>query len=250
MIAILAYHSLDDSQSVLSTSPGVFAEQMRTLHELGREVISLGQVACEQAHQRREDAVVITFDDGFRSVYENALPVLQRYRFPATVFLVTDYCEKTNSWPGQPAYIEQRPLLRWSEVKEMSDAGVTFGSHTRTHPDLRRLPGHKAAEELTGSKQIIEDATGRPADTFAYPYGSYDDEVMRLAREHFQLACSTVLGFVTPGSDRFALERLDMYYLQSPALFRRLFSPALGAYIGARRALRRLRSAPWSAARM
>jgi peptidoglycan/xylan/chitin deacetylase (PgdA/CDA1 family) len=241
MIAILAYHSLDDSKSVLSTSPGVFAEQMRILHDLGLDVISLGQVPRECAHRRRENAVVITFDDGFRNVYEHALPILQSYRFPATVFLVTDYCAKTNSWPGQPAYIEQRPLLRWSEVKEMSEAGVVFGSHTRTHPDLRRLDSQKAAEELAGSKQIIEDATGRPADTFAYPYGSYDGAVMRMARAHFQLACSTVLGFVKPDSDPFALERLDMYYLQSPALFRRVFSPALGAYIGARRALRRLR---------
>jgi len=241
MIAILAYHSLDDSKSVLSTPPAVFVEQMHILHGLGREVISLGQVPRECAHRRREDAVVITFDDGFRNVYQHALPVLQRYGFPATVFLVTDYCEKTNSWPSQPASIKQQPLLRWSEVREMSQAGVAFGSHTRTHPDLTRLGSQKAAEELAGSKQVIEDATGQPADAFAYPYGAYDGEVMRMARAHFQLACSTVLGFATPESDLFALERLDMYYLQSPALFRRLFSPALGAYIRARRALRRLR---------
>src|SRR5262245_18520483 len=247
MIAILAYHSLDDSNSVLSTSPRVFAEQMRILRDLGREVISLEQVPRECAHRRRQDAVVITFDDGFRNVYKHALPILQSYGFPATVFLVTDYCEKTNSWPSQPAYIKEQPLLRWSEVREMSQVGVAFGSHTRTHPDLRRLDSQKAAEELAGSKQIIEDATGRPADAFAYPYGAYDDEVMRMARAHFQLACSTLLGYVTPASDPFALERLDMYYLQSPPLFRRLFSPALGAYISARRALRRIKSLGQSA---
>jgi peptidoglycan/xylan/chitin deacetylase (PgdA/CDA1 family) len=241
MIAILAYHSLDDSDSVLSTPPGVFAEQMRILHGLGLKVISLGQVPDERAHQRAEKAVVITFDDGFRNVYEHALPVLQEYRFPATVFLVTDYCEKTNSWPGQPPSITRQPLLRWSQVREMSEAGLAFGSHTCTHPDLRRLPSQTAERELASSKKIIEDRTGRPADTFAYPYGSYDGDVMRLARAHFQLACSTILGFVKPQSDPFALERLDMYYLQSPALFRRLFSPALSAYIGVRRSLRRLR---------
>jgi len=241
VIAILTYHSLDDSRSVLSTSPRVFAEQMRILQDFGAEVISLGDVLNERKHPRQGNAVAITFDDGFSSVYEHALPVLQDCRFPATVFLVTDYCEKTNSWPGQPPAIMRRPLLRWSQVREMSEGGLAFGSHTCTHPDLRTLPCGKAAEELASSKKIIEDATGRPVDTFAYPYGFYDGDVRRLAQAHFQLACSTVLGFTTPESDPFALERLDMYYLQSRVLFRRLFSPALGAYVGARRWLRRIR---------
>ncbi|MGH9424900.1 MAG: polysaccharide deacetylase family protein, partial [Terriglobia bacterium] len=189
----------------------------------------------------RENTVVITFDDGFRSVYEHALPVLQNFGFPATIFLVTDYCEKTNAWPGQPLYIERQPLLRWSEVKEMSRSGFSFGSHTRTHPDLRTLPSDQAEEELVSSKKMIEDATGRPVDTLAYPYGAHDAAIVRLAKEHFRLACSTNLGFVNPDSDPFALERIEMYYFQSLVLFRRLFSPAVGAYAGMRRCLRRLR---------
>jgi peptidoglycan/xylan/chitin deacetylase (PgdA/CDA1 family) len=243
MIAILAYHSLDDSNSVLSTSPRVFADQMRTLRDSRINIISLEQISEQlRAGSERSDAVAITFDDGFRSVYEHALPVLQTYGLPATVFLVTDYCEKTNAWPGQPAYIERQPLLRWSEINEMAQAGISFGSHTRAHPNLRELSRDQAEEELAGSKRIIEDTTGRPVDTFAYPYGAYNDVVVQLARQHFRLACSTVLGFAGSDSDPFALERLDMYYLQSPALFRRLFSPPVVGYIGVRRWLRHLRS--------
>lgn len=242
MIAILTYHSLDDSGSVLSVPPGRFTEQMRVLSGLGVRVIPLDQVRHElEGPRSSEPLVVITFDDGFRSVYEDALPVLQRYGFPATVFLVTDYCGRTNAWPSQPLAVARRPLLTWAEVREMSGAGITFGSHTRTHPDLRTLPSSGVEEELVISKKAIEDAIGRPVDTFAYPYGAYDDTIRHLAEEHFALACSTTLGFVRPVSDPFALPRLDMYYLRHPLVFRRLFSKELDLYIRLRGRLRRLR---------
>ena len=242
MIAILAYHSLDHSRSVLSTSPGIFAEQMKVLRDAGVRVVSLSDVADRKC-SNRENEVVLTFDDGFRNVYQHALPVLQSYGFPATVFLVTDYCEKTNSWPGQTVTIEGESLLAWREIQEMSRAGISFGSHTRTHPDLRKLSIEEAEEELVGSKKAIADSTGLPVDTFAYPYGAYDAALRNLARQHFRLACSTHLGFVKRDSDLFALERIEMYYFQSLLLFRHLFSPATGAYLGIRKQLRRLRRA-------
>ena len=139
--------------------------------------------------------------------------------------------------------IDGQPLLRWREIQEMSRAGISFGSHTRTHPDLRKLSIQQAEEELASSKKAIADATGRPVDTLAYPYGAYDAAVRNLARQHFRLACSTHLGFVKRDSDLFALERIEMYYFQSPLLFRHLFSPATGAYLGVRKQLRRLRRA-------
>jgi|RhiMetdeSRZDD1v2_1073273.scaffolds.fasta_scaffold744314_2 peptidoglycan/xylan/chitin deacetylase (PgdA/CDA1 family) len=244
MIAILAYHSLDHSRSVLSTSPGTFAEQMKVLRDAGVMVVSLGDLADDmRAFSNRENVVALTFDDGFRNVYEHALPILQSYGFPATIFLVTDYCEKTNSWPGQTVTIEGESLLAWREIQEMSRAGISFGSHTRTHPDLRKLSIEEAEEELASSKKAIADATGLPVDTFAYPYGAYDAALRNLARQHFRLACSTHLGFVKRNSDLFALERIEMYYFQSLLLFRHLFSPATGVYLGVRKQLHRLRRA-------
>src|SRR5215471_107285 len=137
-IAILTYHSLDDSGSVISVSPQVFAEHIRILHELNVKVISFSEVHNLQATATvGEHCVILTFDDGFQNVYEHGLPILQRYGFPATVFLVTDYCGKLNSWPSQPASVAHQSLLRWEEIKEMHAAGLSFGSHTRTHPDLQ-----------------------------------------------------------------------------------------------------------------
>lgn len=120
----------------------------------------------------------------------------------------------------------------------MSAAGIAFGSHTRTHPDLTTLTRGDAEEELIASKTAIEDAISRPVDALAYPYGAYDHRIKGLAQTHFALACSTTLGFVRPGSDLFALERLEMYYLRRPMVFQRLFSPEVGVYVRLRRHVR------------
>lgn len=241
-VAVLTYHSIDDSGSVLSISPRCFADQIRILHELSIKVIPLSQVReVLKSSYLTEPLVVITFDDGFRNVYERGFPILQRYGFTATVFLVTDYCGKANSWRGQPLHIERQPLLGWTEIRAMCAGGITFGSHTRTHPNLTTVSTRLAEDELITSKQVIEDATGCPVETFAYPYGTYNETVKQLAKSHFSLACSTRLAFVQLVSDLFALERLDSYYLRRPALFQRLFSRTTDAYIHLRRTARDIR---------
>jgi peptidoglycan/xylan/chitin deacetylase (PgdA/CDA1 family) len=241
-IAILTYHALDNSGSVLSTPPRVFAEQMRILSHLDVKVVSLEEV--RRALSNGESGVrlvAITFDDGFQEFYSRAMPILQRHGFPATVFLVTDYCGRENSWPTQLPHIQRRPLLTWTEVKELSAAGVAFGSHTRTHPDLSRVTSQVAEDEVVSSKKTIEDVIGASVESFAYPYGAFNETVKRIARLHFSTACTTKLDFVGSGSDPLAMERLDTYYLRRPMLFRRLFSREINAYIGFRRSLRALR---------
>jgi peptidoglycan/xylan/chitin deacetylase (PgdA/CDA1 family) len=242
-LAILTYHSIDDSGSVLSISPQVFAAHMRILGELDADIVSLrGIVQRTNGKRGARPAVAITFDDGFSNVYEHGFSILRKYGFPATVFLVTDYCGRNNSWPSQPAGIVRQPLLSWPQIREMNKAGIAFGSHTRTHPNLKEASARVIEDELVGSKQTIENALGVPVDAFAYPYGAYHDGVKDLTRKHYALACATTLGFASPGSDGFALARLDMFYFQRVNLMRRLFSPAVSGYIRTRAIMRGLRA--------
>ena len=95
--AVLAYHSLDSTGSVISTPPRVFREQMRFLKRDGVPVIDLSELAAGA------NGVAITFDDGFRSVYEHAAPLLGELGFPATVFVVSGHAGGQNNWPSQPA---------------------------------------------------------------------------------------------------------------------------------------------------
>lgn len=243
--AVLTYHSLDESGSVLSTSPCLFAEQMRVLTESGVRIVPLADLPGLMATAPTDAPVVaLTFDDGFRSVVDHALPVLVDHDFPATVFVVSSYCGRTNAWPSQPAHVARQPLLGWADLRDLGRAGVSTGCHTRTHPDLRHLTATELSEEVAGAKAQIEDALGAPVETFAYPYGMYDRRVRALVTDHFSLACATTLGFVASASDRYAIERLDMYYLRRSPLLARLFTPSVRGYLGFRRILRDIRRAP------
>lgn len=248
--AILTYHSLDESGSVVSMAPSLFAAQMSLLAEQGIQVTPLEELLSPPpGTDLSRPRVAITFDDGFENVYEHAWPILQRYNFPATVFLVTDYCGHSNMWPGQPPHIPRSSLLRWSQVREMQAGGIDFGAHTCTHPNLTRLAARQIIRELSVSKQRLEETLGEPVITFAYPYGAHDPRVRDLAAQYFDVACTTDLGFVHADSHPLALARLDMYYLRHPTWLGRLFSAPMRAYVALRHTLRVSRRHLLSAAR-
>jgi peptidoglycan/xylan/chitin deacetylase (PgdA/CDA1 family) len=242
-LPILTYHSIDDSRSVVSTSPRIFHAQMRYLKESGYNVISIGEIVAHFHEGRPLPAktVAIGFDDGYKNVYMEAHPILQQYGFRATVFLIADYCGKDSSWPGNSPSLAHRPLLSWREVKAMQKCGIEFGAHTLTHPDLTRLSPAQAEHEIAQSKDKITHHLGEEVSTFAYPYGLYNLEVKRIVQAHFRGACSTLLGKVNSNSDPYLLRRIDMYYLSHPSLFKRLPTRSLTLYLQLRQALRTVR---------
>lgn len=242
-VPILTYHSIDDSNSVVSTSPRAFKEQMHRLSETGYHSWPLSRLvdAMNQGEPFPEKTLVLTFDDGYKNVYTEAFPVLKRYGFSATVFLVTEYCGKDNDWPGHAPSIERRPLLSWSEIKEMHQGAIEFGAHTSSHPDLTKVPITEAEHEIIESKTRIRDHLGVSVHTFAYPYGKYNSRVKEVVRKHFRAACSVQLGRVKTSCDPYALRRVDMYYLSNPKLLRCLSTTALDCYLGARQTIRGLR---------
>ena len=242
-IPILTYHSIDDSGGVLSTPVQTFVRHVATLHDAGMRTVGLSDIAeCLRAgNSLPSQAIALTFDDGFASTYEQAFPLLCRYGFSATVFLVTDYCGRSNAWPGQPPAIDRFPLLRWPQIVEMSRAGIRFGVHTKTHPDLRQLSSPEMRAEIGDCRREIEDRLGQAADVFAYPYGRVDARVLAVVSELFAAACGTELAFVGASSNPWCLERLDAYYLRSRLFPRYLNGMLPKAYLATRRALRAVR---------
>jgi peptidoglycan/xylan/chitin deacetylase (PgdA/CDA1 family) len=242
LLPILTYHSLDDFGSVLSTSPATFERHLEVLRQAGAKVLSLRDGA---ERLRRGDlpecALALTFDDGFRSVYEHGLPLLLRYGFTATVFVVSGFVGRSNSWPSQPPTVRPQPLLGWSQIRDLAEAGIDIGAHSHTHPHLPGLSRPAIEAEIVESKQEIEDRVGRRVEVFAYPYGAYDETVLAAAAAHVSVACSADLAFARPTSNPLALERLDVYYLRRPWALRRLFSRRLRAYVAVRRAALDLR---------
>jgi peptidoglycan/xylan/chitin deacetylase (PgdA/CDA1 family) len=236
---ILTYHSLDSSGSVISIRPEVFREQIRFLADSGVAVAPLRSV------RQTPGAVALTFDDGFQNFIRHAFPVLQQYRFPATVFVVSEYCGRRNDWPTQPRNtgIPTAELMQWSEVEEISRAGIDIGAHTATHPRMGQLSAAEIDHELSASRAAIENRIGRPVGAFAYPYGESTPAVRSAVQRRFDLACGTRLGYLSSASDPIDLPRIDMYYLQKRLWFEAFRSTRGSAYLAARCVLRRLRQA-------
>jgi len=243
-IPILTFHAVDDRPSVISLSPRVFRRGMGRLHDSGYRTLTLLE-AVDCLRQRKTFPVrsfVITFDDGYQTVFDKAFPLLQRYGMSATVFLTVGERRMPNLSHRLPS-LQGRSMLSWEEIAEMKRCGIDFGSHTLTHPDLTRLSLERVAIEIQDSKAIIEDALSTPINCFAYPYGRHDHRSREIVKNHFACACSDTLGMINPGSDLYALKRIDAYYLRTDMLFDLMLTRFFPWYVRTRNITRRIRRA-------
>jgi peptidoglycan/xylan/chitin deacetylase (PgdA/CDA1 family) len=176
-VPILAYHRIGPHPSAMTMETSDFRRQMFYLRDNGYRVISLAdlQQYLEGGRQLPAKAVVITFDDGHRSVYDIAFPLLRELGFPATFFVYTDYIGNGGVDPAQ--------------LKEMSDSGlITVLPHSKTHSNLAaRMPGEGEAEyrkrldrEISQSRRSLEKIVDTPMFGYAYPYGDTNPDVMAM----------------------------------------------------------------------
>lgn len=244
-VPILMYHAVDERPSAISIFPERFAWQMSSLRDNGYQPVTLTKLvrSFRDGGEVPTRPVVITFDDGFESVYTQAWPVLNRFGFEATVFLVAGYCGKLNDWPTQPSTAPRFRLMDWKQIQEMARYGIEFGGHTLSHPRLDKLAPQELKHEILDSKALLEDRLGCAVSVFAYPYGRYNQATKKLVGETYRAACGTELGLAGNNSDPLALERIEIHCVQLPALFGRLSSHWCELYLKILRPLRKARSA-------
>lgn len=218
-ISILMYHNVSavDESRVrpyyrLATSPERFREQMRLIAESGLVATSLPEaLATSTAKNAFAQRVVLTFDDGYLDFLLNAWPILEQFGFTASVFLPTRFiADNRRSFKG-------RQCLTWSEVKDLSRRGISFGSHTVTHPLLQNLPWAQVCSELSSSREEISRAIGDTVTTFAYPYAFPQNDAAfvsrfcaELRRQGYRAAVTTMIGRVAAGDDPLRLRRLPV----------------------------------------
>ncbi|MGH2460605.1 MAG: polysaccharide deacetylase family protein [Chloroflexota bacterium] len=213
-IPILTYHNLDTADSPVSVSPPTFARHLARLRAAGYRVVTLSEALAglNPAGSHAPRLAAMTFDDGYAAVHQVALPLLAEQGWQATVFSIADYVGGTNRWPSQPPTIAEARLMDWGEIRELSALGWEVGAHTRSHPDLRALDDGSLAGETLGARAALEDRLGKAVRVFAYPYGAVDRRVRDQVRQGFLAACGTELGIADERSDRYQLERVDMWY--------------------------------------
>jgi peptidoglycan/xylan/chitin deacetylase (PgdA/CDA1 family) len=229
-IPILMYHSISvDEETGRSayyrtcTDPLIFVEQMAFLAKNRYNTIGLSEAAqrINGAAHDTERPVVLTFDDGYQDFYTEAFPILHSFGFSATVFLPTAYIgDNTLAFNG-------KACLTWGQVRELQRAGIKFGSHTVTHPQLRTLPTAALQRELRCSREEVENRLGAQVESFSYPYAfpeadrPFKDRVCGLLHEAgYQNGVSTIIGRADRNDGPWLMKRLPVNSCDDQRLFR------------------------------
>jgi len=243
--AILTYHSIDPSGSVISTDEDTFRRQAEWLASGAVRVVTVDELL---EAPDGDDCIAVTFDDAFENFGSVAWPIMRDCELPATVFVVTGHVGGTNAWggAGDPG-IPTLPLLDWDAIGRLAEEGVCIGSHTRGHPHLNAIERARLEDEVMGSADDIESHCGRRPSGFAFPYGSMDPSSEVAVGATYVWACTAELAPVAPDCGRHRLPRLDAFYYRRPGQLEAWGTPTFRARISVRRAARDARG--WLAAR-
>jgi peptidoglycan/xylan/chitin deacetylase (PgdA/CDA1 family)/glycosyltransferase involved in cell wall biosynthesis len=214
-VPILMYHAFAKpgepaSRYVIPVTQ--FDRQMGWLKRLNYHVLSLEEF-LKYRHQCKlppHRSVVLTFDDGYAEFATHIHPILRRYDFPATIFLVSTKIGGWNDWTEDET-LNGRQLLSWAEIKEIVFQGINFGAHTRTHHILTDVSIEQGCDEIAGSKADLERALQTSITTFAYPYGEFDEQVQAFVEQAgFLGGCSAESGFNNWAIPQTALRRIEI----------------------------------------
>jgi len=198
-LLVLAYHRICEIEGfmwdddLISASPGEFERQIRyvadrftpiTFEELARILSGRSPIPPRPA--------IVTFDDGYMDNYLQAFPILKRYGVPATFFIPVGFIGTRRETPWDLKAFKRKSgrqpkegprFMGWREIEEMAEWGMEFGSHTVGHISLIESPEARVKEELMASKSEMEGRLGRKVVAFAYPYGKWSEQAMKLVRE-------------------------------------------------------------------
>ena len=193
-VPILTYHRFAETcSSPLCIPAQIFDRQMRFLKENGYHVITPDDLLDFLYYRRGlpRKSVMITVDDGYRSVYDIAYPILKRYDFKATMMIYTSFVGVS------------KQAITWDQLRQLRAEGFAIGSHTIFHSDLTNLRegenedafAQRVFQELDGSKRILDQKIGQDTYILAYPFGYYDRRVMEMARRAgYKMALSVTRG--------------------------------------------------------
>lgn len=216
-VPILMYHQVMPKPipafARYTVTPQQFARQMQWLAWAGYTPITLDRLYAARTGSMSlpQRPVVITFDDGFHSCVDYALPILQARNFTAVFFLVAGLMGSQSEWLG-PELGFTFPLIDWATARQLKQWGFQCGAHTLSHPRLAEIAADRCQVELAAARQQLADQLGYAVYHLAYPYGSYNATVRALAAEAgYQTACSTRRGLSPSNDDQLALQRVSLY---------------------------------------
>jgi O-antigen biosynthesis protein len=212
-IPILLFHSVSDQASSIyrpwAITPKDFESHIAYLCDQGYQPLTIGQVAQiirAGGVGLPGRPVVLTFDDGMADFLSGAVPILNKYQFPATLYIVTGNIGQSSKWLTDEGE-QNRPMLSWDEITCLS--GIEIGAHSHTHPQLDIVSLSKAREEILISKEILEQHLSSPVQTFAFPHGYHTSQLVNLVQDAgYTSACIVGHEMATDSSNVFSLPRI------------------------------------------
>lgn len=213
-IPILTYHQIADAPrpgtpfSGLVLTPGSFRRQMKLLSRLGYTGCSIAGLWPYLHGEKIGKVFGITFDDGYRNVYLNALPVLHELGFTATNYFVSRQVGGSNEW-DRSIGIPESECMNAEELRRWSAFGNEVGAHTLDHVPLTQIPEAEAYRQIADCRRELEDLSGGSVSAFCYPYGNFDMRVRDMVEEAGYSTATTIRkARVTPSDDPFLLPRV------------------------------------------
>lgn len=219
-MTVLNFHRVESPTGLELTrvSPTRFTRIVEFVESSGQPPIAIGHDPFES-----KERTLFTFDDGFASVAEQALPVLQGHGKTAIVFLITDAIGGNDDWDVR-VLGRKRPMMSWPVVKEWSAQGFEFGSHTCHHRDLTALSPRSLAAEVEESKQRIEDAIGKEVRFLSYPFGRFNERVVDAVRRAGYRAAFALGETRANVPTEFAIPRVNVHALTTFFQLRRVLN--------------------------
>ncbi|MFQ5822761.1 MAG: polysaccharide deacetylase family protein [bacterium] len=220
-VPILTYHMVQPrfDLGITHVTPKRFEQQIKYLFDSGYKTISLNDY-IDQNYDNNNKTIIITFDDAYSSVYEYAFPILKKYNFIATIFVITSYVGNWNIWDYN--FLRCKFLhCTWEQLRNLISAGWEIGSHTATHRNLKALSDSEIWHEVNNSKGLIENQIQRNINIISYPFGKYNQRILEFVKEAgYEGGCT--LGQNYPENQEFpyALFRRGVYSLEPFSLFK------------------------------
>jgi peptidoglycan/xylan/chitin deacetylase (PgdA/CDA1 family) len=212
-LPILCYHNVatppkDAPFKLLYVRPDRFERQLWVLRRLGLRGVCASEGVARLRSGTARGCVVLTFDDGYADTLTTAAPLLRRYGFTATCYVVSNAIGTYNRWDAE--YLrETKPLMSREQLEQWLAAGMEVGSHSLSHQRLRELPRAVAQYEIVESRAALHSMFGVPIDHFAYPFGDFTDDIVELvAHAGYASAVTVVPGMARASDDRLRLPRV------------------------------------------
>jgi len=198
-IPVLMYHSINPiSTNNLIVPPDEFDAQMKWLKDNNYNPLTLDELYHWLVHsnETKENPIVITFDDGYEDNYKYAYPILKKYQFNATIFLITDAINKNT-------------VLTESQIKEMYAHNIDFQSHTSNHEELNTKSYNQQIQSIKKSQERINSLINKKSEYLCYPVGKYNKDTLKACNDlGIKLAFTTKPGFIYTNNDKYTLRRL------------------------------------------